>query len=55
MKARTWFEAQGRSAASRGIPLLRGRNARTFWPTWARRAWARGWLIQHQKFGGGAE
>ena len=47
MKASTWFEAQGRSAASRGLPLNHGRSMRIRWPQWARRAWARGWLEQH--------
>lgn len=46
MKARTWFEAQGRSAHSRGLPLLYGRAMRLDWPRWARSAWARGWLSQ---------
>jgi len=54
MKARTWFEAQGRSAASRGLPLLHGRRDRIRWPDWARRAWARGWLEQHPLYKGAA-
>lgn len=41
-----WFEAQGRSAFSRGLPLnyMRAVNARL--PMWARSAWARGWITQ---------
>jgi hypothetical protein len=54
VKARVWFEAQGRSAASRGLPLLLGRTERSGWPQWARRAWARGWLQQHPIYRGSA-
>lgn len=41
-----WFEAQGRSAFSRGLPMnyMRAVNARL--PVWARSAWARGWIQQ---------
>lgn len=49
MKAAVWFEAQGRSAYSRGLPLNYGRALRVYWPMWARQAWARGWLSQGTK------
>ena len=54
MKARVWFEAQGRSAHSRGLPLNYGRSVRLSWPQWARRAWAKGWLSQAPLFRGSA-
>jgi hypothetical protein len=40
------FEAWGRSAASRGLPLIYKRLERQPWPVWARSAWARGWVMQ---------
>lgn len=46
MKASVWFEAQGRSAYSRGLPLNHGRALRVHLPMWARQAWARGWITQ---------
>lgn len=42
MKARIRFEAMGRSAASRGLPLKSPRQ----WPKFARQAFARGWILQ---------
>ena len=42
LAGKAWFEAQGRRAASLGQPIIR----RQSWPTWARIAWARGWLVQ---------
>jgi hypothetical protein len=42
MKARTRFEADGRRAASLGLPL---KSPRT-WPKFARQAFARGWILQ---------
>lgn len=41
-----WFEAIGRRAKSKGMPLLAGRIDRIKWPMWARRAWVCGWLDQ---------
>lgn len=46
MKARIWFEAQGRSARSRGLSISHGRAIRVHWPEWARKAWAAGWVMQ---------
>jgi hypothetical protein len=46
VKAAVWFEAQGRSAYSRGLPLNYGRSIRVHLPMWARQAWARGWITQ---------
>jgi hypothetical protein len=46
VKAAVWFEAQGRSAYSRGLPLNYGRTLRVRLPMWAREAWARGWMSQ---------
>jgi hypothetical protein len=46
MKAAIWFEAQGRSAYSRGFSLNHGRVWRVRLPMWARQAWARGWMAQ---------
>lgn len=40
------FEAWGRSASSRGLPLIHKRLERRPWPMWARSAWARGWIMQ---------
>jgi hypothetical protein len=40
------FEAMGRSAYSRGLPLSHQRSMRIMWPNWARKAWAAGWLMQ---------
>lgn len=44
--AKAYFEAMGRSAASRGLPLNAYRQRRVWWPRWAREAWARGWIQQ---------
>lgn len=52
MRAKTYFEAMGRSASSRGLPLNYDRRGRLAWPEWARRAWAAGWLMQHPQHGG---
>lgn len=41
MKAAVWFEAQGRSTYSRGLPLNYGRAWRVHLPMWAR-----GWMAQ---------
>lgn len=49
VKAAVWFEAQGRSAYSRGLPLNYGRALRVYLPMWCRQAWARGWLSQGQQ------
>lgn len=46
MKARVFFEAEGRRAASMGIPMLCGVSLRRRWPLFAQRAWARGYLLQ---------
>lgn len=43
------FETMGRSAQSRGLPLIYGRLERRPWPMWARAAWARGWLYQQTR------
>lgn len=43
---KAYFEALGRSAASRGMPITLHRIRRNAWPLWAREAWARGWLSQ---------
>jgi hypothetical protein len=40
------FEAMGRRACSIGLPLNAYRSHRISWPTWAREAWARGWIVQ---------
>ncbi len=50
MKARIRFEAMGRRAASLGQPL---KSART-WPKFARRAFARGWIVQQPVGSAGA-
>ena len=50
MKAKAFFEAQGRSAASRGLSITAGRGRRLTWPVWARSAWARGWLAQTNRW-----
>lgn len=41
-----YFEAQGRSAKSKGLAISWGRVERLSWPEWARQAWARGWINQ---------
>ena len=40
------FEAMGRRAYTRGLPLNYERAMRNSWPMWARCAWARGWIYQ---------
>lgn len=40
------FEAMGRSAKSRNLPLNHQRQMRLAWPKWARQAWAAGWIMQ---------
>lgn len=44
--ATAWFEAEGRRAQSKGLPLNWQRHERQPLPVWARSAWARGWLYQ---------
>lgn len=46
LTGKRWFEAIGRRAKSKGMPLLAGRIDRIKWPMWARRAWVCGWLDQ---------
>lgn len=46
MKAKAYFEALGRSASSRGLPITETRIMRQEWPKFAREAWAAGWLMQ---------
>jgi hypothetical protein len=43
MKAKTYFEAQGRRASSLSLPLKAPRT----WPKFARQAFVRGWIVQH--------
>jgi len=42
MKAKTYFEAQGRRASSLGLPIKPPRT----WPKFARQAFVRGWILQ---------
>lgn len=48
MKARAWFEARGRSMRSRGFDWAQAKQAIGLYalPVWARRAFARGHLMQ---------
>lgn len=46
MKARIYFEALGRSAASRHIGWATERARRFMWPDWARHAYLAGYLQQ---------
>ena len=46
LAGKAWFEALGRRAYNQGLPLHYERTMRNKWPTWARGAWARGWLYQ---------
>lgn len=46
LAGKRYFEALGRSAQSRGLPIIYERAKRNQWPMWARCAWARGWLHQ---------
>lgn len=48
MKAKAYFEALGRSASSRGLPITETRIMRQEWPRFAREAWAAGWLMQRR-------
>lgn len=58
LAGRRAFEAMGRSAAARRLPLRFGYGARRGWPEWARIAYIGGWLDQavprHQRKGGAA-
>ena len=48
--SRTYFDALGRRAASKGQPL----RSPSQWPRFAREAFARGWILQTQPtYGGG--
>lgn len=49
MKAKAFFEAQGRSAASRGLSITAGRGRRLTWPAWARDAYINGWNFQREQ------
>jgi hypothetical protein len=50
--SRTYFDALGRRAASKGHPLKSPRQ----WPRFAREAFARGWILQTQPtYGGGRD
>jgi len=51
MRAKEFFEAKGRSAASRGLPINADRASKQKLPKWAREAWARGWLAQGVRHG----
>jgi hypothetical protein len=44
--AASYFNALGRSAFSRGFPILAGRVQRQSWPRFAQSAYAAGWLMQ---------
>jgi hypothetical protein len=45
MKAKIWFESQGRRAACKGLPL----RTSTEWPGFARAAFAAGWILQQPR------
>jgi hypothetical protein len=46
MKAKVFFNANGRRIAALGLPILYGRQQRQRLPKWAQRAWAAGWIQQ---------
>ena len=49
LSGKRYFEALGRSAQSRGLPMNYERSKRSTWPMWARCAWTRGWLYQQTR------
>lgn len=51
LAGRRLFDARGRSAASRGLPISYQRIQRRQLPMWAQAAWACGWLDQYCKHG----
>jgi len=46
MKGKVYFESIGRREAALGISFCAGREKRSEWPMWARRAYVKGWLGQ---------
>ncbi|CAN7447455.1 hypothetical protein LJR066_002796 [Acidovorax sp. LjRoot66] len=46
LSGRAWFEAQGRRAASTGLPRTPLSQMWRNWPAWARDAWSQGWADQ---------
>jgi len=49
LAGKRYFEALGRSAQARGLPIIYERSKRNTWPMWARCAWSRGWLYQQTR------
>lgn len=49
LAGRRYFEALGRSAQSRRLPIIYERSKSKAWPLWARAAWTRGWLHQQTR------
>lgn len=50
MKAKTWFEAQGRRAVALGLSLNYGRVNRYKLPLFAQQAYVRGFLAQSRNY-----
>lgn len=46
LAGKKYFNALGRSACSRGLPITESRAMRQSWNRWAREAYAKGWLEQ---------